>query len=83
MNWIARSRTRTGREFPTLPLSSFTGKDVRLKCPCRSFTLLLQDDVGGLEFADRESGEFVAARPDADVIYMNVGDMFARLSNGE
>lgn len=49
-----------------------------------TFTLLFQDSAGGLEFADREAeGEFLPAVPDGDKLYLNVGDMLMRLSNGE
>ncbi|CAF9917161.1 hypothetical protein IMSHALPRED_003480 [Imshaugia aleurites] len=47
-----------------------------------SFTFLFQDSHQGLEFLDRETGEFVAATPKPDTLYMNIGEMFMRLSNG-
>lgn len=47
-----------------------------------SFTLLFQDSHGGLEFADRIAGGFMSAVPREDMLYMNIGDMFMRLSNG-
>ena len=31
---------------------------------------------------DQETGEFMAATPKPDTMYMNIGDMFVRLSNG-
>ena len=48
-----------------------------------SFTLLFQDSVGGLEFEDRESGAFMPAVPSEGLLYMNIGDVFSRISNGK
>lgn len=48
-----------------------------------SFTLLFQDVNGGLQFLDRASGEFIDATPQEGVLYMNIGDMFERISNGK
>lgn len=47
------------------------------------FTMLFQDEHGGLQFLDRASGEFIDAVPKDGVLYMNIGDMFERVSNGE
>ena len=48
-----------------------------------SFTLLFQDKIGGLEFEDRESGAYMPAVPKEGLLYMNIGDMFSRISNGK
>lgn len=48
-----------------------------------AFTLLFQDTHGGLQFLDRASGEFIDAVPKEGVLYMNIGDMFQRVSNGK
>ncbi|EEA26496.1 hypothetical protein EYB25_003733 [Talaromyces marneffei] len=47
-----------------------------------TFTLLYQDAHGGLEFQNRQTGDFVPATPKEGVVYMNIGDMFQRISNG-
>lgn len=47
-----------------------------------AFTLLFQDTHGGLQFLDRASGDFIDAVPKKGVLYMNIGDMFQRISNG-
>lgn len=47
-----------------------------------AFTLLFQDAHGGLQFLDRASGDFIDAIPKEGVLYMNIGDMFQRISNG-
>ena len=47
-----------------------------------TFTLLFQDSRGGLEFVNRETGEFMPADPQGDMLYLNIGDMFMRISNG-
>ncbi|KAM5346359.1 hypothetical protein ACJ41O_009364 [Fusarium nematophilum] len=47
-----------------------------------TFTLLFQDSSGGLMFLDRASDTFVDALPMDNVLYMNVGDMLERISNG-
>jgi isopenicillin N synthase-like dioxygenase len=36
-----------------------------------------------LEFGDRKTGEFMPATPQEGIVYMNIGDMFQRISNGE
>ncbi|GAA5822175.1 hypothetical protein JCM11251_004881 [Rhodosporidiobolus azoricus] len=43
-------------------------------------TLLFQDMVGGLEVQDKE-GNFVPAKPVADTVVVNVGDLLQRWSN--
>ena len=48
-----------------------------------SFTILFQDQVGGLEIEDpREKGRFVGATPVEESVVMNVGDLLQRWSNG-
>ncbi|KAF4635091.1 hypothetical protein G7Y89_g3018 [Cudoniella acicularis] len=47
-----------------------------------TFTLLFQDAQSGLEFGDRKYGGFMPATPKEGVLYMNIGDMFQRISNG-
>ncbi|CAG8960681.1 hypothetical protein HYFRA_00013449 [Hymenoscyphus fraxineus] len=42
------------------------------------FTLLFQDKNSGLEFGDRETGDFASAIPKEGVLYMNIGDMLDR-----
>ncbi|KAL9081098.1 MAG: hypothetical protein Q9157_000303 [Trypethelium eluteriae] len=46
-----------------------------------SFTLLFQDDAGGLEFRNAQSGAFMLAIPAVDKLYLNIGDMFMRITN--
>ena len=46
-----------------------------------AFTLLMQDDTGGLEVA-RKDGEWIAARPIAGAYVINIGDMMMRWTNG-
>ncbi|KAJ4317072.1 hypothetical protein N0V84_007525 [Fusarium piperis] len=47
-----------------------------------SFTILFQDANGGLKYLDRQSDTFRDATPKEGVLYMNIGDMFERISNG-
>lgn len=47
------------------------------------FTLLFQDECGGLEFLDCKTKEFLLAAPLEGVVYMNIGDMFDHASNGK
>ena len=48
-----------------------------------SFTMLFQDDCGGLEFEDPDHpGSFVPAAPVHSALALNIGDMLQRLSNG-
>ncbi|MBN35674.1 MAG: 2OG-Fe(II) oxygenase [Rhodospirillaceae bacterium] len=46
------------------------------------FTLLLQDDVGGLQVGNR-AGEWIKATPIPGAIVINIGDMLMRWTNGE
>lgn len=46
------------------------------------FTLLLQDEVGGLQVGNRE-GEWIAATPIPGAIVINIGDMLMRWTNDE
>jgi len=48
-----------------------------------TFTFLFQDENSGLEFGDRASGDFVPASPREGILYMNIGDMFQRISNSK
>ena len=48
-----------------------------------TFTMLFQDDCGGLEFEDPNyTGLFVPATPVPGTLALNVGDMLQRFSNG-
>ena len=48
-----------------------------------TFTLLFQDECGGLEFEDpNHVGSFLPALPVPGALTLNVGDMLQRLSNG-
>jgi isopenicillin N synthase-like dioxygenase len=46
-----------------------------------AFTILLQDDVGGLEVRTR-AGRWIAARPIAGSLVINIGDMMQRWTEG-
>ncbi|KAF2753533.1 Clavaminate synthase-like protein [Pseudovirgaria hyperparasitica] len=71
-----------------LPLSAEQLRDASVMriAPHRdfsSFTLLVQESVGGLEFEERRgTGAYVCAVPRDGVVYLNIGDVFERLSNG-
>ncbi|KAF8303107.1 Clavaminate synthase-like protein [Clavulina sp. PMI_390] len=47
-----------------------------------AFTMLFQDDRGGLELKDPESSEFVQADPEPGALIFNIGDMLQRFTNG-
>lgn len=47
-----------------------------------TFTLLFQDVHAGLEFQDRASEKYVLAPPKKGVLYLNIGYMLERFSNG-
>lgn len=51
-------------------------------CDYEMFTILLQDDAGGLQVMNT-AGEWIAAPPIADTFVINIGDMLMRWSNGE
>ena len=44
-------------------------------------TLLLGAEEAGLELRDRDSGRWLAVKPPADALVVNVGDMLQRLTN--
>jgi len=46
-----------------------------------SFTLLWQDEVGGLEVKDK-SGTWIGVQPVEGALVMNIGDVLQRWSNG-
>ena len=46
------------------------------------FTLLLQDDIGGLELMNA-SGEWIDAPPINDSVMVNIGEMMSRWTNGK
>ncbi|RDW61360.1 hypothetical protein BP5796_11252 [Coleophoma crateriformis] len=47
-----------------------------------SFTLLFQDDCGGLELEDPQNrGTYLAAKPTEGTVLLNIGDFFMRLTN--
>ncbi|KAI1129034.1 Clavaminate synthase-like protein [Nemania abortiva] len=46
-----------------------------------TFTILFQDDHGGLELKDPQSGEFLLAEPHEGALVLNVGDMLQRFTN--
>lgn len=49
-----------------------------------AFTLLFQDDCGGLEVGKKGSpGEYVSVDPIEGALVMNIGDALQRWSNGE
>ena len=53
-----------------------------------TLTMLWQDDVGGLEVLDPETGEYIPAHPGRDGVdrtacVVNCGDMGMRFSNGK
>lgn len=45
--------------------------------------MLFQDAQSGLEFGDRTTGEFLPAITKEGVLYLNIGDMGQRFSNGK
>ena len=46
-----------------------------------ALTVLLQDDVGGLEVYDRAAGDWTPAPPISGTFVVNLGDLFARWTN--
>lgn len=69
--------------WETTPQYSPRQTPTLIPCTGSTFTFLFQDENAGLEFGDRASGEFIPAIPRNDVLYMNIGDMFQRISNSK
>ncbi|KAF3934319.1 hypothetical protein ABW19_dt0208245 [Dactylella cylindrospora] len=60
------------------------GRAVRIPAHCdwSAFTLLFQDDCGGLEIeSPTEPGKFIAVEPIENACLVNIGDLMARWSN--
>ncbi|WP_264580038.1 MULTISPECIES: isopenicillin N synthase family dioxygenase [unclassified Sphingobium] len=51
-------------------------------CDFGSLTLLLQDEVGGLQVLDQDDGSWIEAPPMPGSLVVNVGDLFQRWTNG-
>lgn len=70
--------------YPPVPKSVFANKPGQVRAgehsDYGSITLLFQDDVGGLEVKSPK-GTFVRARPIANTIVVNAGDLLSRWSN--
>ncbi|KAI9706989.1 MAG: hypothetical protein M1820_004577 [Bogoriella megaspora] len=45
------------------------------------YTLLCQESGSGLEFQNRETGQYMPAAPKEGVLYLNIGNLFERYSN--
>ncbi|KAL9043786.1 MAG: hypothetical protein Q9214_003039, partial [Letrouitia sp. 1 TL-2023] len=71
--------------YPPVPTSLLeSGKATRLDAHSDwcSITLLLQDEIGGLEIADpQRPGAFIPAPPLENAIVLNIGDLMQRWSN--
>lgn len=51
---------------------------------CSSFTMLFQDECGGLELEDpRNRGTYLSAKPMEGAMLLNIGDMFMHFTNGK
>lgn len=74
------------RHYPPIRESVITSQKMQRFHPHTdfdSFTLLFQDDCGGLEVLKPGcAGEFIEARPIKNALVMNIGDMLMRWSNG-
>ncbi|KAF3907190.1 hypothetical protein ABW21_db0208953 [Orbilia brochopaga] len=60
------------------------GRAVRIPAHCdwSAFTMLFQDDCGGLEIeSPTEPGKFIAVEPIENACLVNIGDLMARWSN--
>ena len=66
------------QEGPIDPRQIGVGAHTDYEC----FTLLLQDDAGGLQVGNRD-GEWVEATPIPGAIVVNIGDMLMRWTNDE
>lgn len=44
---------------------------------------MFQDETGGLELRDPQTGEFMLAEPEDGALVLNIGDMLGRFTNGK
>jgi isopenicillin N synthase-like dioxygenase len=49
---------------------------------CSTFTLLFQDENGGLEIKDAKTKTYIQAEPEEAALVLNIGDMLQRFTNG-
>ncbi len=71
--------------YPPVPVSLLqSGEKSRISAHSDfgTLTILFQDNVGGLEIQNQETGEFVAAPPVPGGVLVNIGDLMMRWSNG-
>lgn len=70
--------------IPSAELHSGTSARMPAHSDWGTFTMLFQDECGGLEAEKPDSpGEFIQITPYENAIVMNVGDLLMRWSNGE
>ncbi|KAJ8572317.1 hypothetical protein K7X08_008828 [Anisodus acutangulus] len=84
MNWFFKDQTSFVRlnHYPPCPIPQPTLGVGRHKDAGR-LTILVQDDIGGLEVKRRTDGEWNRVRPTPDAYNINVGDTIQVWSNDE
>ncbi|KAK0633916.1 hypothetical protein B0T14DRAFT_467157 [Immersiella caudata] len=68
---VSRARLQSGDEVPRLAAHNDWG----------TFTILFQDQTGGLELRDPQTGDFIPADPEDGTLVLNIGDMLGRFTN--
>lgn len=66
--------------YPPQPVAA-SAQGVEAHSDPSAFTILLQDEVGGLEVRNR-AGQWIAAPPIPGTLVINIGDMLMRWTNG-
>ncbi|KAF1813558.1 putative gibberellin 20 oxidase [Eremomyces bilateralis CBS 781.70] len=75
------SMCRAHRYPPTTPEMAKTSRGIGAHTDFGALTLLLQDDVGGLEVFHKPTGTWHNVQPVKDAFVVNIGDMMERWTN--
>ncbi|PSK59270.1 UPF0676 protein [Elsinoe australis] len=73
---------RAHRYPPTTPEAASRSRGIGAHTDFGALTLLMQDEIGGLEVFHKPSGTWHPVQPVKDAFVVNIGDMMERWTNG-